>query len=156
MAPIRRRASRLVLLDPDDRVLLFRVRDPRDGGHFWITPGGGLNEGETPEEAAHRELFEETGLKGIALGPAVWRGRRLFLFEGREYDQDETYFLARVAAFEVDVSGGEHYELDMEHRWWSGDELVSTTEVVVPAGLAELVGDLTANGPPPEILTLPA
>jgi ADP-ribose pyrophosphatase YjhB (NUDIX family) len=37
-----RRAARVVLLDPDDRVLLMRYDDGPPNGSHWSTPGGGL------------------------------------------------------------------------------------------------------------------
>ena len=38
---------------------------------FWITPGGGVEDGESDEEAVRRELWEETSLVDIELGPLV-------------------------------------------------------------------------------------
>jgi len=34
----------------------------RDGMHYWAVPGGGMEDGERPEQAAVREAFEELGL----------------------------------------------------------------------------------------------
>jgi len=58
-----RRSSRLILLDEDCRVLLFRVEDaiifrPEEPSlvAYWITPGGGLEAEESHTSAARREL----------------------------------------------------------------------------------------------------
>ena len=64
MSPVRRSSARVVLVDADDRVLLLRGGDPaRPGPAVWHTPGGGIDPGEAPEDAARRELAEEVGLR---------------------------------------------------------------------------------------------
>ena len=62
-----RRAARVVLLDPDDRVLLMRYDDGPPNGSHWSTPGGGLSAGEDYQAAAARELAEETGWSDVVL-----------------------------------------------------------------------------------------
>jgi 8-oxo-dGTP pyrophosphatase MutT (NUDIX family) len=54
------RAAGILLIAPDGRVLLLR-RIGRDHAGEWALPGGGLEEGESPEDAARREFLEETG-----------------------------------------------------------------------------------------------
>ena len=51
-----RRAGRVIVLDPDDRVLLLRYDEEPPAGRHWATPGGGLNPGESYAAAASREL----------------------------------------------------------------------------------------------------
>ena len=57
----RRRAARVVVLDPLDRILLINASDPlhRNGPGWWEIPGGGIDHGESTEDAARRELWEE-------------------------------------------------------------------------------------------------
>lgn len=64
-----RPAARILLLDEADRVLLFRF-DPSDRPPFWCTPGGAVDPGESYEQAARRELREETWLD-LDCGPQV-------------------------------------------------------------------------------------
>ncbi len=56
-----------VIVEREGNVLLVRRRlDPRQG--LWTFPGGFVDFGETPEEAAVRECWEETGLRVVITG----------------------------------------------------------------------------------------
>jgi ADP-ribose pyrophosphatase YjhB (NUDIX family) len=57
-------AAYAVVRDPDDRVLLCHIHPSVGVGDVWTLPGGGLEFGEPPAQAALRELEEETGLTG--------------------------------------------------------------------------------------------
>jgi 8-oxo-dGTP diphosphatase len=97
--PILRPAARVLLIDPDDRLLLFKFRV--DGSNVWITPGGGVDRGETFEQGALRELWEETGLTGCELGPCVWMRSFLFRWDGKLYKQQERFFVVRTWVTEI-------------------------------------------------------
>jgi 8-oxo-dGTP pyrophosphatase MutT (NUDIX family) len=139
----RRQAGRVLLLDADDRLLLLAGKDPADptAPGWWFTPGGGAEDGESPEQAALRELEEETGLHLEALGPAVHKRHTAFRFDGIDYDQDEVFFLARGATFEPNPARRtpEERRVLVGHRWWRVDELASTDETIYPPGLAALL-----------------
>src|SRR5438128_746593 len=94
--PILRRAARVLLIDGKDRILLIHALVPEPTGandhDFWLTPGGGVNEGETFEEAALRELREETGVGDVDLGPCVWMRTHVFPWDGKVYKQQERYY----------------------------------------------------------------
>jgi 8-oxo-dGTP pyrophosphatase MutT (NUDIX family) len=66
-----RRAGRVIVLDLDGRVLLFRYDDVPPNGRHWCTPGGGLDDGEDYAAGARRELAEETGWTDVVLGDEV-------------------------------------------------------------------------------------
>jgi hypothetical protein len=61
--PLERPSGRVIAVDPEGCVLLFRIDDPVDTKPpIWITPGVGIESGESPAEAAVREFEEETGI----------------------------------------------------------------------------------------------
>ncbi|KPI12440.1 NUDIX hydrolase [Actinobacteria bacterium OK074] len=146
-----RRVSRLVLLDPRDRILLLYGHEPDDpADDWWFTPGGGLEGDETREEAALRELAEETGITDVELGPVLWRRRCSFPFAGRRWDQDEWYFLARTGQTATTAPGLTELERRsvVGARWWTCRELTEAHETVYPTRLAELLRTLLDEGPP--------
>ena len=63
-----RASVKLLLLDEQDRVLLVHAADPRTGLGSWYPVGGGVEAGESLDEAARREAYEETGLAGLPDG----------------------------------------------------------------------------------------
>ncbi|MFC5906830.1 NUDIX hydrolase [Streptacidiphilus monticola] len=147
----RRRAARVLLLDPADRILLLHGFDPQEPGRqWWFTPGGGVEEGEELQDAALREIAEETGIREVRIGPLVARRSSAFSFDGRHYDQDEWFFLAWTPTTETDASGQTELELRStdELRWWTVRDLLATEETVYPGGLGALLDQVLRHGPP--------
>jgi 8-oxo-dGTP pyrophosphatase MutT (NUDIX family) len=157
-----RKSARVLVVDAEDKLLLFRSMrhpDKPELGALWCTPGGGIDDGEQAAVAAARELREETGLTvdPDQLGPvvAVTSGTADIVWMSGEF-RDEFFFL-RVESHDVDTSGLLALEASMfiEYRWWSLDELAATTEIVVPYGLVPLLAGLLAGDRPAEPVQLP-
>lgn len=150
---IPRRAARVLLVDGDDRVLMFRGFDPARPEHrYWFTPGGGLDPEESYVVGAARELAEETGLRLAPeqLGQPVWHEVSEYPFDGRLYRQHQDFFLVRVSAFTVDTAGFDQVERDSidDHRWWEVAELEATDERFYPGELPALLRRLLAKAAP--------
>jgi ADP-ribose pyrophosphatase YjhB (NUDIX family) len=144
-----RRAGRVILLDPGNRVLLLRYDDEPPNGRHWATPGGGLNPGEAYAAAASRELTEETGWSDIVLLGEIHRHVRTMGVGDRIVRQHERLFLARtdLACRELgDVAAMHASDGIVAWRWWTLEELDTTAEVVWPAGLAGLIRGALRRG----------
>lgn len=151
-APDQRVSARVVLLDRDGAVLLFRGSDPAvaDAPIWWFTVGGAVEPGEALADAAAREIAEETGLRVSSadlIGP-VWRRGAVFEFNGVLIRSEEKFFVYRTDRFEPSTSG--HNDLERRtihgHRWCDETmiaELVAKGETVYPLQLGELLGEAT-------------
>jgi 8-oxo-dGTP pyrophosphatase MutT (NUDIX family) len=102
-----------------------------------------LNDGESVEDGAVREVREETGLRlsPEQLGPVIATRVCFFNFDHRRYRQSETFFAVRVEPFTPEHHGWDEVEQRalLDHRWWTLDELRATDESVYPRQLAVLV-----------------
>jgi 8-oxo-dGTP pyrophosphatase MutT (NUDIX family) len=139
-----RPSARVIVLDDEGRVLLIRTKDPAsDEPPFWITPGGGIEDGEDAPEAAARELMEETGLSvdPVVLGDPVAVNRGEWEFQGEALYSENLHYLIRTRAFELDDRNWTPLEREFQigWRWWTPDELETTDEAVIPPGLGSLI-----------------
>src|SRR5215469_12599756 len=147
-----RYAGRVVLLDPDERVLLMRYDDGLPNGVHWSTPGAGLNPGEDYASGAARELAEETGWHDIVLGGEIYRRTHTVEHEDGTFRQLERFFLARTDQPSREITG-----VDAMHasdgiaswRWWTLAELDSTEEAIWPGELADLMRSAPTRTTPP-------
>lgn len=67
-ARVQRFGAYAAATDPDRRVLLTLISEGYPGAGLWHVPGGGTDHGETPQQALHRELHEETSQAGRVTG----------------------------------------------------------------------------------------
>ncbi len=158
---LRRDAARtIVLAGPrgSQQVLMVRGHDvDQPERSWWFTPGGGIEPGEAPRQAAAREVAEESGLvldAASLVGPVLTR-RAVFDFFARTCRQDEVFYLVELAQDPADLgdladagwTDVERATLD-ELSWFPLEALAalerSGTEVY-PSGLPALITGLVAS-----------
>ncbi|KOA19638.1 RNA pyrophosphohydrolase [Clostridium homopropionicum DSM 5847] len=127
-----RKSARALLINSENKILLFKFKFPEIQGEkvLWVTPGGGVEEHETFEQALKRELFEETGLVFNSIGSWVWTKEVIFNGTKGDFISYERYYL--VKSNNVDISF-ENMTLNEVRtlngfKWWSIDELLSSSE----------------------------
>jgi 8-oxo-dGTP pyrophosphatase MutT (NUDIX family) len=151
---IRRRCARVLLVDEEDRLLLFYSRDYMGPGvEYFVTPGGGLDAGETLAEGAAREVFEETGLRidPGALGPVVaetegdWSDSPDLVVHSRD-----SFFFLRVAHFDPVRDRLEAVEREefTAARWLTPAEVAEADGLIFPARVAALLKGLLDGAVP--------
>jgi 8-oxo-dGTP diphosphatase len=135
-----KRSARLVILDREGRLLLFRYHDQRRPP-FWATAGGRLEPGETYLAAAARELHEETGFHASVGRLLKTRDEVFPVARSGTARYIEHYFLVETAAGSPDRTNWTEQERETirMHRWWSVNDMKSTTETILPKWLPGLV-----------------
>ena len=147
-----RPGARIVLLAPGGTFLLFHFEyadGPLAGEEYWGVPGGGIDEGETPEQGALRELYEETGLEVDSVGPErAVRGYDFRLVSGERVVQWDHYFVLRVPGEFVPSPANrtpEEKNYLTEARWWSLSELAASTAPAMPPDIASVISHLVGD-----------
>jgi 8-oxo-dGTP pyrophosphatase MutT (NUDIX family) len=146
--PGLRLTSRIVVMDPTGAILLFMTQAPDSSGfHRWITPGGGVDPGESHYDAALRELHEETGKRFESVQGPVWTYDFEVSFDQADHDRGHAeYFFLSTERFEP-VSelwtAEEHVDVT-DWGWFSATDIESCGDPYEPAHLPTLVRDLTS------------
>jgi 8-oxo-dGTP diphosphatase len=134
-----RPVARVLLLDLQNRLFLLYAEHAADRRRFWVTPGGGVKKGEAFEDAARRELREETGLD-VHIGRWVWTRSHAYNWNGRSCDQYERFFIATTAGSHIRPEKQDDYVVD--RRWWTLSELQASRDDFAPRRLPELVAEI--------------
>lgn len=143
-ASTERSAGGVVTRRIEGAVYFLLIRDPY--GKLGL-PKGHVENGETAEDAALREVSEETGLTGVVIGPSLGTTDWYFRFEGRLIHKYCQYFLMG-SRFGDPVP--ERSEGITECRWLPVDEAIAEVaydnarEIVRVAW--QLVGSGAADG----------
>jgi 8-oxo-dGTP diphosphatase len=144
-----RQAVRGLVLDEEDNLLLvhFHWEGLNVPGGFWACPGGGIDPGESAEQALRRELAEELGLETANIKGPVWHLTRIFPMSGWDGQTDVTY-LVRTVHFEprprVDLLAENVHGL----RWFSPAEVVAGVVTFSPRDLAAQLATVLHEGVP--------
>lgn len=146
---MRNRAG-VVLIEKGKVALIERHRA---GTHYFVFPGGGVDEGETPEQAAVREAEEELGLH-VAIKQQV--------VEIEIGDSRQFYYLVEQVSGEFGTGTGEEMSnlypddprLGIHSPMWMPIQELSQHENVYPVGVAELVVKSMKDGWPKETIVI--
>ena len=142
---------RLLVFDDQKRLLLFHIHDPRPLHEglptmvvYWNTPGGGVEANETYEQAAQRELWEETGINVATIGPCVWHYQRVILGDRGRVRLKERYFVVSIPTSTVSMIHMLPYEQTTHraYRWWTCQDLLASSESFQPMQLPQIVRPL--------------
>lgn len=147
---------KVLFLNPENELLLLCADDPKttgvDGkyyGPFWFLVGGRLEDGESFQEAAFREIEEEVGLKkeDVELGPIVWLGECDLILNGVLTHLKQVFIVARTEKVDVafnDLTDWEKSTLK-KLEWFSLEKIKNSKEVIYPRLLAKYLPDIIAG-----------
>ena len=140
---IRRRSARILVTNESKDVLLlkFEYGDQNNHRSYWATVGGGLEAGETPEQAARRELLEKVGLAADIMDYIGAQAAQFTDPNGNRIEAEEHFFHTNTASRQISLAGlsGDEAAMIKGHKWWSVEELKATNETYFPSNLPELL-----------------
>lgn len=150
MPIVVREALKVLLLNERDELLLLQAGDQRFHREpFWFLVGGKIEEGETLEATALREIYEEASLpaEAIELGPIVWYGEFTLVFDGVPTRYKERFMVARTTetVVSLDHLTPEEQLTVKKIAWFSLEQIENSEQVVYPVLLPRYLPDIIAK-----------
>ena len=141
-----RTSSRAVIINRQNRVLLFKFsfHDINDSinkaiKEFWVTPGGGLKDRESFQDALKREVHEETGIVIQAKPIWIWTRNVKLEWKEREFISYERYYLVHTNISNIDIVNMTENEANTlkHYQWWSINDIENSHEEFRPPEIAK-------------------
>jgi 8-oxo-dGTP pyrophosphatase MutT (NUDIX family) len=156
---------KVLLLNEQNELLLLCADDPtttsaegKYHGSFWFPVGGQIEKGESLEEAALREIYEETGIKKeeVSLGSVVWHGSFDLKLNGILTHLDQTFIVAKTKKKEIFLQQPTEWEKNTIKKldWFSLSRIKKGREIIYPVVLGEYLPDILAGKYPPSPLEI--
>lgn len=148
-----------VLLINNNKLLLMCVEDfdihapgAKKNKRFWCTIGGGIEGSESVQDAALREIYEETGIapEAVELGPVVWKSEIDLMLKGILTRLAEQFIVAKTQQKDVALHKltSDEQEVVKKLEWFSLEQIKNSQEIIFPVLLAtHLPTILTGNYP---------
>lgn len=155
MSIIKRKSCRAIILTPQNEILLIKIENPEGCWTGWITPGGGIDDGEREEAALARELQEELGFSAIHLecSQKIWIRYHSFPWHGNTVQQSESFYLIHSDKFEPSPGANVDDAANLNtFRWWTMRELIHSNENFAPQEIHMHLQNLLKNGPPSRVV----
>lgn len=148
--------NELLLLSTDDKSI--KNKDGNYNGKFWQLVGGKIEEGETPIEAAKRELFEETGLNesDVIFGDIVWKGELDLNMKGSMTHINQCFIYAKTKKESVTLKNltNEEKPVIKSLEWLSLEQIKNSNDIIYPVVLPEYLPDIINGNFPKETLII--
>lgn len=154
--PLPHHSVRILLINESNEILLMSADDPSttsaDGtyrGRFWFLIGGEIEPQETLEQAAIRELYEETGLiqQDIVLGPVVWYGAFDLVLSGKLRHLKQRFIVAKTKNSDVHLENLTPNEQKVIQKidWFSLEKIKNCPDIIYPIVLPQYLPDILAG-----------
>lgn len=138
MREIKRTIVSALIFSKDNKLLMGK-KDPAKGGVYsdcWHIPGGGIDEGETFEEALQREIQEEVGIDVSLYNPVIVPEKGSGISEKVLDTGEKVLCRMEFNRFRVDIKDKLASEIEVkfgddliETRWFSKDELSDVKQI---------------------------
>lgn len=135
--------ARTIVLNEKNQILLLKFNLPNET--FWLTPGGKIENNETPLRAAQRELYEETGITDADfIAPHSYYFESNGTIQGIPTCFKEYIFIARTKNEQLSkiYLEEDEKEIIVDMKWWNIDDFTTSGETLRPHDLLTAITSL--------------